>query len=121
MFFYISSMLAYLIAPMLAYMPSLLAYITSMLTPQSSNFSPTSLIFSVPRPPGFDHYGQQPILSILVASSSGSSYVATSSEHSSQSQAHPRLFECDSRPLISTQSADNDRVESPIRDLDPIL
>ena len=114
-------MLAYLVAPMLAYMPSLLAYITSMLTPLKAVISAIHHWFSVFR-------GRQVLItmdnnpfSLLVASSSGSSYVATSSEHSSQSQAHPRLFECDSRPLISTQSADNDRVESPIRDLDPIL
>ena len=48
-------------------------------------------------------------------SSSGSLYVATSSEHSSQSQAHNELFERDSGSLIQAQSANNDRVESPFR------
>ena len=51
----------------------------------------------------------------LVASSSGSLFVATSSEHSSQSQAHPRMFERDIGPPIETQSANNDRVEPPIQ------
>ena len=58
---------------------------------------------------------------LLVASSSGSLYVTTSSGHSSQSQAHPRLFERDSRSLISSQPANSDRVESPFRDRDPNL
>ena len=49
----------------------------------------------------------------LVASSSGSLYVASSSGHTSQSQAHTRLSERDSRPPIQAQSADIDRVESP--------
>ena len=46
-------------------------------------------------------------------SSSGSLYVATSSEHSSQSQAHNELFERDSGSLIQAQSANNDRVSIP--------
>ena len=41
--------------------------------------------------------------------------MVTSSEHSCPSNTHPRLFECDSRPPISSQSADIDRVESPSR------
>ena len=53
----------------------------------------------------------------LVTSSSGAFYVVTSSEHtcSSPSKTHSRLSERDSRPPISSQSADNDRVESPSR------
>ena len=81
--------------------------------------------FSAPGPPGFDRYGQYNSSFLykktrrdpfpnLVASSSGP-YVATSSGQSSQSQAHPRLFEHDSGPPIQTQSADIDRVESPFR------
>ena len=46
-------------------------------------------------------------------SSSGAFYVVTSSEHSSPSKTHSRLSERDSRPPISYQSANNDRVESP--------
>ena len=77
---------------------------------QSINFGPTSLGFSVSGPPGFDCYGQHNSsflyqqtrrvpFPFLVSSSSGSLYVATSSGHSSQSQAHPRLFERDSPNL----------------------
>ena len=44
----------------------------------------------------------------LVASSSGSLYVASSSGHSSQSQAHTTLFKLDSGPPIQTQLADID-------------
>ena len=49
----------------------------------------------------------------LVTSGSGAFYVVTSSEHSCPSKAHPRLSERHSRPPISSQSADIDRVESP--------
>ena len=49
----------------------------------------------------------------LVTSGSGAFYVVTSSEHSCPSKAHPRLSERRSRPPISSQSADIDRVESP--------
>ena len=52
---------------------------------------------------------------LLVTSSSRAFYVVTSSEHSSPSKTHSRLSERDSRPPISSQSADNDRVESPSR------
>ena len=41
--------------------------------------------------------------------------MATDSEHSRQSQTHPRLLECDSGPPIHTQSANPDRVESKVR------
>ena len=87
----------------------------------------TPLGFSAPGPPGFDRYGQHYSSYLykqtrrdpfpnLVASSSGSLYVAAGSGHSSQSQAHTRLFECDSGPPIQTQSANIDKVESPFRD-----
>ena len=51
----------------------------------------------------------------LVTSGSGAFYLVTSSEHSCLSKTHPRLSERDSRPPISSQSADIDRVESPSR------
>ena len=54
--------------------------------------------------------------SLPVMSSSGSLYVASGSGHNSQRRTHTELFERDSRPLIPTQSAKNDRVESPFRD-----
>ena len=51
----------------------------------------------------------------LVMSSSGAFYVVTSSEHSCPSRTHSRLSERDSRPPISSQSANTDRMESPSR------
>ena len=50
---------------------------------------------------------------LLVTSGSGAFCVVRSSEHSCPSKTHPRLSKCDSRPPISSQSADTDRVESP--------
>ena len=44
--------------------------------------------------------------------------VATSSDHSSQSQTHSRLFEHDSEPPIKAQLANNERVESPFQNCD---
>ena len=49
----------------------------------------------------------------LLTSGSGAVYVVTSAEHSCPSKTHPRLSERDSRPPISSQPADTDRVESP--------
>ena len=91
------------------------------------NCCPMQLGFSAPGPPGFDRYGQHYSSFLyqqtmrdpfpnLVASSSGSLYVAAGSGHSSQSKAHTRLFERDSRLPIQTQSANIDRVESSFRD-----
>ena len=79
--------------------------------------------------PGFDRYGQynssflyqqtrRDRFPVIVMSSSGSFCVATSSDHSSQSQTHSRLFEHDSKPPIKAQSANNERVESPFRNCD---
>ena len=78
-------------------------------------------------PPGDDRYGQlnssflyqqanRDSVPHLVTSGSGAVYVVTSSEHSCPSKTHPRLSERDSRPPISSQPADTDRVESPPRD-----
>ena len=41
--------------------------------------------------------------------------MVTSSEHSCMSKTHSRLSEHDSRPPVSSQSADTDKVESPSR------
>ena len=57
----------------------------------------------------------------LVAFSSGAFYVVTSSEHRSPSKTHSRLSEHDSRPPVSSQSADNDTVESPFRSRESIF
>ena len=84
----------------------------------------TSLGPSASGPPGDDLYGQfnssflyqqtrRDSVPHLVTSGSGAFYVVTSSEHSCPSKTHPRLSERDSRPPISSQSADIDRVESP--------
>ena len=84
-------------------------------------------VFSASGPSGHDSYGQfdsfiyqqarrDPVPHI-VTSFSGAFHVVTGSEHtrSSPSKTHSRLSERDSRPPISSQSADNDRVESPSR------
>ena len=76
---------------------------------QSGYFCLTSLGFNAPGLPGFHHYircnssflyqqTRRDTFSFLVASSNGSPYVATSSEHGSQSQAHPcclNVGDCD--------------------------
>ena len=86
---------------------------------------PTSLGSSAPGPPGLDCYGQFDSSFIYqqarrdpfpyLASSSRSFYVVTSSQHSSPSKTHSGLSKHDSRPPISSQSADIDSVESPPR------
>ena len=97
-----------------------------LLGAQGGSGHPTSLGFSAPGPPGHDSYGQfdgsflyqqarRDPVQYLVAYSNGAFYVVTSSEHSNPSKTHSRLSERDSRPPISSQSADNDRVESPFR------
>ena len=43
------------------------------------------------------------------------------SEHNSLSKTYSRLSDCDSRPPISSTSANTDRVESPPRDSEPHL
>ena len=97
-----------------------------LLGAQGGRGRPTSLGFSASGPPGLNSYGQfdssllylearRDPVPYLVAPSSGAFYVVTSSEHSSPSKTHSRLSERDSRPPISSQSADNDRVESPSR------
>ena len=50
-----------------------------------------------------------------VAAGSGSVSVATDSGHNSKSQTHSRLPKCDSRLVVSAETAHHDRVESPPR------
>ena len=87
---------------------------------------PTSLGPSASGPPGDDRYGQfnstflyqqawRDPVPHLVTSSGGAIHVVTSSEHSCPSKTHSRLSEHDSRPPVSSQSADTDKVESPSR------
>ena len=91
---------------------------------QSGYFGLTPHWFSVPGPPCYDRYGHynssflyqqtgRDPFSLPFTSGSRSLDLASSSGHTSQTQANTRLFECDRRPLISTLSANNDRVESP--------
>ena len=54
-------------------------------------------------------------------SRSGSVHMATNSRHSYQGQTHSGLHDRDSRPSISTNSANNNRVESPPRNSEPNL
>ena len=93
-----------------------------LLGTQGGRGRPSSLFLSASGPPGHDCYGQfdssfiyqqargDPVL-YLAVSSSGAFHVVTSSEHSSPSKTHSRLYERDSRPPISSRSADNDRRE----------
>ena len=97
-----------------------------MLGTRGGRGRPLSLGHSASGPPCHDSYGQcgssfiyqqagrYPV-PYLAMSSSGAFHVVTSSEHTSPSKIHSRLSERDSRQPISSQSADNDRVESPSR------
>ena len=95
--------------------------------PEGGSCCPMPLGFSAPGPPGFDRYGQHYSSFLyqqtrkdpfpnLVASISGSLYVAAGSGHSSQSQTHTRMFKRDNRLPFQTKSANIDRVESSFRD-----
>ena len=97
-----------------------------LLGTQGSIGCSTSLGPSASGTPGDDRYVQlnssflyqqarRDSLPHLVTSGSGAVYVVTSSEHSCPSKTHPRMSERDSRPPISSQPADTDRVESPSR------
>ena len=69
----------------------------------------------------YQHTGRNPF-SHPVTSSSGSVPMTTNSRHSHNDQTHSRLSDCDSRPSISTKSANNNnRVESPSRNSESIL
>ena len=76
---------------------------------------------SAPGPPGYDRYGQfdssfiyqqarRDPLPHLVTFDSRASPLVRGSEHHSPSKTYPRLSERDSRPPISSESADIDRV-----------
>ena len=103
----------------------------------SGNFRPTSLGFSVPGLPGFDHYVQyncrffyqqtrRDPFSLLVASSSGSLDVDLLMWLQPQNivlraKHIPVVFDRVSRSLIHTKSANNNSVESPLQDHDSRL
>ena len=101
---------------------------------QGGSLCPTAL--SAPGPPGYDRYGQfdssfvlryinkqrgtrSPTL--LATFDSRASPLVRGSEHNSPSKTYSRLSERDSRPPISSESANTDRVESPPRDREPHL
>ena len=85
-----------------------------------------------PGPPGYDHYGQFDSSFVyqqarrdpfphLATFDSRASPLVRGSEHKSPSKTYSRLSEHDSRPPISSESANTDRVESPPRDREPHL
>ena len=99
---------------------------------QGGSLCPTALGSSAPGPPGYDRYGQfnssfiyqqprrDPFPHLSTFDSRASSLVR-GSEHNSLSKTYSRLSERDSRPPISSESANTDRVESPPRDREPHL
>ena len=87
----------------------------------------TALGSNAPGPPGYDRYGQFNSSFIyqqtrgdpfphLVAVDSGASPLVRGSEHNSPSETYTRLSERDSRPPISSEPANTDRVVPPPRD-----
>ena len=99
---------------------------------QSGNSCPTALGSSAPGPPGYDCYRQFDSSFVyqqarrdpfphLVAVDSRASPLVRGSEHNSPSKVYPRLSEHDSRPPISSESANSDRVVSTPRDRETYL
>ena len=90
---------------------------------QGGSLCPTALGSIAPGPPGYDRYGQ--FDSSFVYQQARRDHIATfdsraslvrGSEHNSPSKTYSRLSERDSRPPISSESANTDRLESPPRD-----
>ena len=88
---------------------------------------PTALGSNAPGPPGYDRYGQFDSSFIyqqtrgdpfphLVAVDRRASPLVRGSEHNSLSKTYTRLSERDSRPPISSEPANTDRVVPPPRD-----
>ena len=99
---------------------------------QCGDSCPTALGSSAPGPPGHDRYGQFDSSFVyqqtrrdpfphLVAVDSRASPLVRGSEHNSPSKAYPRLSECDSRPPISSELANTDRVVPTPRDREAYL
>ena len=89
-------------------------------------------VISAPGPPGYDRYGQfdssfvyqqtrRNPLPHLVTFDSRASPLVRGSEHNSPSKTHSRLSERDSKPPISSESANIDRVVPPPRDRETYL
>ena len=89
----------------------------------SGNFSPASLVFRYPQLHGFDHYGQYKLEGThsLSLSSSGPLMWLQAQNIALRPRHIPPVFDCVTRLLIQTNSANNNRVESPFRDHDPGL
>ena len=99
---------------------------------QGGSLCPTALGSIAPGPPGYDRYGQLDSSFVyqqarrdpfphLATFDSRASPLVRGSEHNSPSKTYSRLSERDSRPPISSESANTDRVESPPRDCEPHL
>ena len=99
---------------------------------QGGSLCPTALGPSAPWPPGYDRYGQfdssfvyqqarrDPFPHLVTFDSRASSLVR-GSEHNSPREEYSRLSERDSRPPISSESANIDRVVPPPRDRETYL
>ena len=99
---------------------------------QGGSLWPTALGPSAPGPPGYDRYGQCDSSFVyqqarrdpfphLVTFDSRASPLVRGSDHNSPSEAYSRLSERDSRPPISSESANIDRVVPPPRDRETYL
>ena len=99
---------------------------------QSGYFCPTALGSSASGPPGHDHHGQfdssfiyqqagRDSLPHPAALNCRSFPLARVSEHSSPGKTHSRLSERDSRPPISSEPANTDRVVPAPRDRESYL
>ena len=98
---------------------------------QGGSLCPKALGPSAPGPLGYDRYGQfdssfvyqqarrDPFAHLVTFDSRAS--LVRGSEHNSPSKTYSRLSERDSKPPISSESANTDRVESPPRDREPYL
>ena len=93
---------------------------------------PTALGSNAPGPPGYDRYGQfdssfvyqqtrRDTFPHLVVVDSRASPLVRGSEHNSPSETYPRLSERDSRPPISSEPANTDRVVPTPRDREAYL
>ena len=99
---------------------------------QGGSLCPTALGAGAPGLPGYDRYRQFDSSFVyqqtrrdpfphLATFDSRASPLVRGSEHNSPSKTYSRLSERDSRPPISSESANTDRVESPSPDREPHL
>ena len=99
---------------------------------QGGSLCPTALGPSAPEPPGYDRYGQCDSSFVyqqarrdpfphLVTFDGRASPLVRGPDHNNPSKAYSRLSERDSRPPISSESANIDRVVPPPRDRETYL